>query len=94
MDQLVDQRQLQRFPGANVLSGENQIEGVGETDAARKALCAAGTRNQAELNFRKPENGFRMIRPNSVAARESSLESAAEASTVDSGNDRNPQPLQ
>src|SRR6185437_14869644 len=90
---LVDQSKLQRFFGAHVLTRENQVESVGETDATRQSLGPAGAGNQSELNLRQSENRFRMISGDAISAGECRLQPTAQASPVDRGNYGNTQPL-
>src|SRR6185436_2146877 len=61
MHQLIDQPELQRLLGADVLAGEDQVERVGEPDAARQSLRAARARDKPQLHFGKSENRFGMI---------------------------------
>ena len=94
MHQLVDDSELQRLPGANVLPGEDHVEPVREPDLARKPLRSPGPGNQSKLHFGKSEDRLRMIGRNAVPARQCGLEASAEARAVDRGDDRNPQPLE
>src|SRR6202042_622604 len=49
---------------------------------------AAGAGKQADLYFRQPESGLRILRGDAVVTGESKLEPAAERSAVDRGDPR------
>src|SRR5450759_4124877 len=76
--ELIDQPEVERFLGADLLAGENQVQRIGEPDSPRQPLCSARTGDQSQLNFRETEDGSWMIGRNAIVAGERSLESSAQ----------------
>ena len=94
MHQLVDDSELQRLLGADVLPREDHVEPVREPDLARKSLGAARPGDQSQLHLGKAEDRFRMIGRDAVATGKGRLESPAEAGAMDGGDDWNPESLE
>ena len=91
MHELVHEPHLIGLPRADVAPGEHHVERTLQTDETRQPLRAAGTRDQPELHLWEGEHRLGVIGRDTVAAGERGLEAAAEAGTVDGGNDRNRQ---
>jgi hypothetical protein len=61
MHELVDEAHLHRFLRANVLAGQNHVEGGAHSDEPRQTLRPTCTGNETDLNFRKCKHCLRMI---------------------------------
>ena len=75
MNELVDQSQLQRLLGADLLACENEVECTRQPNLPRQPLRTSGARNQPELNFRQTENRLWVIGSDAISARKRRLES-------------------
>jgi len=82
----VYQANCERLLRIDESAGEDEILGLGHTNEARQALCAAGSGDQSEqhLGLTQP----RIVCSHSEIAREGQLAAAAQCETCDRGNCR------
>ena len=86
VDDAVDQAQVERFSGGDVLAAGDHLERPRHADQAGQALGAAAARQDAELDFRQAETRPRIGDPEVAGHRH--LQSAAQRRAVDGCHER------
>ena len=83
---MVDYAQLQRFGGADGRTADDHVQGLGDASQAWQTLCAAGTGQQAQLDFRQADLG--VFTGNAVMAANSDFQATAQSGTVNNRDTR------
>ena len=90
-DQVVDQAAFEGEFGGQGLSGEDDLEGLGQADEARQPGRAAPGGEDAELGFRKADLGRFIGRSDPIVASQAELVAAAHTGPVDGRHRRDGQ---
>ena len=80
--ELVHDPELERFPGALDLPGEDDVERGTGADQPRQPLAAAGARQEAKLHLGQTELGLGVVGRDAVGAGEREFEPAAQTRAV------------
>src|SRR5215467_5943255 len=94
MHHFVDESHLEGSSRSDRSPGQDHIERRLKPDTSWKALRAAHSRNESELNLRRRECRRWVIGADAIGRRKRDLETSTQAGTVNRRDDRNAQCLQ
>src|SRR5439155_17371167 len=94
MHELVDEAHLIALLRPDVPPRENHVERTLQPDESRQPLRPTGAWDEAKLHLGQREHRLRMIGCDAIVAGQRSLQTAAEASPVNRGDDGNAQQIE